>query len=58
MLVQAMIFFSPLWQFFASWLQKQTRGVSITLWPCPFTLKEYFNAKEELWKLKYFNMQK
>jgi hypothetical protein len=24
----------------------------------PFTLKKYLNAKEELWKLKYFTMQK
>jgi hypothetical protein len=24
----------------------------------PFTIKKYLNAKEELWKLKYFSMQK
>jgi len=24
----------------------------------PFTLKRYFKAKEQLWKLKYFTMQK
>ncbi len=24
-----------------------TRGVSITLWPCKFTLIKYLNAKEE-----------
>jgi hypothetical protein len=24
----------------------------------PFTLKKYLNAKKELWKLKYFTMQK
>jgi hypothetical protein len=24
----------------------------------PFTLKMYLNGKEELWKLKYFTMQK
>jgi len=24
----------------------------------PFTLKKYLEAKEELWKLKYFTMQK
>jgi hypothetical protein len=24
----------------------------------PFTLKKYLNSKEELWKLKYFTMQK
>jgi len=30
----------------------------VTLWPCPFTLKRYLKAKEELWKFKYFSMQK
>jgi hypothetical protein len=31
----------------------------VALWPCHFTLKIYFKAKEELWKLKYnFTMQK
>jgi len=42
----------------------------VTLWPFPFTLKvggnrriciqffKYLKAKEELWKLKYFTMQK
>jgi hypothetical protein len=24
----------------------------------PFTFKRYFKAKEELWKLKYFTVQK
>jgi hypothetical protein len=24
----------------------------------PFTLKKYLNAKEDLWKLKYFTLQK
>jgi hypothetical protein len=24
----------------------------------PFTLKKYLEAKDELWKLKYFTMQK
>jgi hypothetical protein len=24
----------------------------------PFTLQKYLNAKEELWKFKYFTMQK
>jgi hypothetical protein len=24
----------------------------------PFTLKKYFKAKEELWKLKYFTIHK
>jgi hypothetical protein len=32
--------------------------VSTTLWPWPFTLKPILKAKEELWKLKYFTMQK
>jgi len=39
-------------------LLQKTRGVSVTLWPCHFTLKKYLKAKEELWKLKYFTMQK
>jgi hypothetical protein len=26
--------------------------------PLPFTLKKYLKAKEELWKLKSFTMQK
>jgi hypothetical protein len=31
----------------------------VTLWPCHFTLKRMdLKAKEELWKLKYFTMQK
>jgi len=31
----------------------------VTLWALPFTLKRYYlKAKEELWKLKYFTMQK
>jgi hypothetical protein len=31
----------------------------VTLWPCHFTFKkEYLKAREELWKLKYFTMQK
>jgi hypothetical protein len=29
---------------------------SVTLWP--FTLKSSLKAKEELWKLEYFTMQK
>jgi hypothetical protein len=36
----------------------RTSGVSVTLWPLPFTLKKYLKAKEELWKLEYFTMQK
>jgi hypothetical protein len=33
----------------------------VTLWSCHFALKsikKYLNTKEELWKLKYFTMQK
>jgi len=31
----------------------------VTLWALPFTWKKYLKAKEEeLWKLKYFTMQK
>jgi hypothetical protein len=37
---------------------KKTRGVSHIV-ALPFTIKSYlFKAKEELWKLKYFTMQK
>jgi hypothetical protein len=32
---------------------------SFTLWPLPFTVKNYLKkAKEEVWKLKHFTMQK
>jgi len=36
--------------------ERETRGVS----HCGFAIyiKKYLNAKEELWKLKYFTMQK
>jgi hypothetical protein len=37
-----------------------TKG-HVTLWPCHFNaiyIKKYLHAKEELWKLKYFTMQK
>jgi hypothetical protein len=30
----------------------------VTMWPCHFYIKKYLKAKEELWKLKYFTMQK
>jgi hypothetical protein len=33
------------------------KGVCHTV-ALPFTLKMYLKAKEELWKLKYFTMQK
>jgi hypothetical protein len=36
---------------------KITRDVSQCV-ALPFTLKRYLKAKEELWKLKYFTMQK
>jgi hypothetical protein len=32
--------------------------MSIVDWFLPFTLKRYLSAEEELWKLKYFTMQK
>jgi hypothetical protein len=38
-------------------LTKRKQGVCHTM-VLPFTLKKYLNAKEELWKLKYFIMQK
>jgi len=31
------------------------QGVCVTLWPCH---SKYLKAKEELWKFKYFTMQK
>jgi hypothetical protein len=34
-----------------------TRGASHTV-ALPITLKKYLKAKEELWKLKYFTIQK
>ncbi len=36
---------------------KQNQGVCCTM-ALPFTLKGIFRQKEELWKLKYFTMQK
>jgi hypothetical protein len=40
------------------WYRGLTRGC-VTLWPCHLQLKSIFKAKEEeLWKLKYFTMQK
>jgi hypothetical protein len=33
-------------------------GCFKTLIGLPFTLKKYLKPKEELWKLKYFTMQK
>ncbi len=38
-------------------MQVKTRGVYHTV-ALPFTLKKYLKATEELWKLKYFTMQK
>jgi hypothetical protein len=34
------------------------QGVCPTVVALPFTLKKYLKAKEELWKFKYFTMQK
>jgi hypothetical protein len=36
--------------------KNKTRGVSH--YGLPIYIKKYFTAKEELWKLKYFTMQK
>jgi len=30
----------------------------VTLWPCHLHYKKHLPAKEELWKFKYFTMQK
>jgi hypothetical protein len=38
-------------------LQK-ARGVSHTVGGLAIYMKNYLNAKEELWKVKYFTMQK
>jgi hypothetical protein len=38
--------------------EKQTRGVSHCGLALPFILKSILWQKEELWKLKYFTMQK
>jgi hypothetical protein len=35
----------------------QNKGC-VTLWPCHLHIKRYLEAKEELWKLKYFILQK
>jgi hypothetical protein len=39
------------------WEQGENEGVCHTM-ILPFTLKKYLKAKEELWKPKYFTMQK
>jgi len=36
---------------------RQNKG-HVTLWNCHIYIKKYLKAKEELWKLKYFTMQK
>jgi hypothetical protein len=36
---------------------RNKQGVCYTM-ALPFTIKKYLKAKEELWKLKYFTMQK
>jgi hypothetical protein len=38
-------------------ITNKTRGVSQYM-ALPFTLKSILKAKEELWKLKYFTMEK
>jgi hypothetical protein len=42
---------------FASKWEEINKGF-LTLVALPFILKKYLKAKEELWKLKYFTMQK
>jgi len=40
---------------------KRQQGGCVTLWPCHlqhYQKKKYLKAKEEIWKLKYFSMQK
>jgi hypothetical protein len=38
-------------------IHKLEQGLCHTV-ALPFTLKKYLKAKDELWKLKYFTMQK
>jgi hypothetical protein len=38
-------------------MRRKDKGY-VTPWLLPFTLKKYLKAKEELWKLKCFTMQK
>jgi hypothetical protein len=38
--------------------QEEEQGVCHNTVALPFTLKKYLKAKEELWKPKYFTMQK
>ncbi len=33
-------------------------GACHTIWPCPFTLKNYLNEKEEFWKTQIFHHAK
>ncbi len=40
------------------WLKVVYNKGCVTLWPCHLHIKRYLTAKEELWKLKYFTMQK
>jgi hypothetical protein len=40
------------------WLKVVYNKGCVTLWPCHLHIKRYLKAKEELWKLKYFTMQK
>jgi hypothetical protein len=53
-----MNFFPPSWRIFAAWLQKTNKGCDNYIVALPFALKKYLKAREELWKLKYFTMQK
>jgi hypothetical protein len=49
------VFSGLLFAFVSLWHLKQAVCHTVAL---PFTLKTYLKAKEELWKLKYFTMQK
>jgi hypothetical protein len=50
LLSQVIVLTPRLWEMFK-------QGVCHTM-ALPITLKKYIKAKEELWKLKYFTMQK
>jgi hypothetical protein len=42
---------------FTSEVQTSNKGC-VTLWPLPFYIEKYLEAKEELWKFKYFTVPK
>jgi hypothetical protein len=51
---------SCFWVWRKSLENKQTNKTEgcVTTMALPFTLKKYLRAKQELWKLKYFTLQK